>query len=292
MDKNEMKWRLAFMGKKKQLKKLAKANIKILRSGKLKIAKGEKLSLRPFIKDSIDNTIVSRLNGIISKEDVIVDTEDLRCDTTSNLTDELKTIELTAKVNSPKTQTVVVSLSKKNAVNAFDFIESNAIGVLMRTSTLASVYAEVRDEWNDLNKDKNDSFTNVLFIPKVMIFIDLITGKVRKDPIYINFLMVASPSVDKMKEEGIEEVTQRDATMRVIADTLDAAIKCGCKDLILYPYYNKITQADKTESGTLWHSITTSQKVIENIDSIIFTFGDENENDFITFNAAKNTVTV
>lgn len=289
-NKNEMKWRLAFMGKKKQIKRLAEANIRILRSGKLKVSKNKKIPLKPFVKESVENSIVSRLDGIISKEDVIIDTENLRCDITSNLTDEIKTVDLANRAKSVKTQTIVVSTSKKAATNIFDFINTDAIGMLLRTSTLGSIYSEIKDRWVDINKDDSTHFTNVLFIPKILVFLDFNTGKIRKTPLTVNLLIVATPSMSKMNENNIEEISQTDATSRVIADILDSAIKCGCKSLVLYPYGNKITQKDKSESGNLWFTITSTQRVIENIESIIFTFDDDNESDYIVFNASKNRI--
>ena len=67
------------MAKKKKLKKLAESNIKILKSGKIKFSKNQKIDLGLFTTESIEGAVVSRLEGIISQEDVVVETEDLRC---------------------------------------------------------------------------------------------------------------------------------------------------------------------------------------------------------------------
>lgn len=276
--------------KKKLLKQLAKANIKILQSGKIKIAKGQKINLKPFVQDSVENCIVSRLDGIISKEDVVIDTSELRCDVTSNLTDELRTADLASRVQSPKVQTIVISMTKKQVLGAFDFLNVDTIGMLLRTSTLGSIYSEIRSDWVELNKNDNTAFTNVLFIPKIMVFIDFMTGKLRKMPMYINLLLVVTPQQNKMVENGVEELTDDTASARVIADIVEAGIKCGVKDVIVNPFGNSIVEKDLSLSAGLWQRVITGQRFMEQYDSYIFAL--EQEEQYIIFNAAKTPVII
>jgi uncharacterized protein (TIGR02452 family) len=280
-------WRKLLMGKKKQLKKLAEANIKVLKSGKLKIAKGQKISLKPLINESVSNSIVSRLDGIISKEEAVVETEKLVCDVTTNLTDEIHTVDLASKVNSPVTQTIVISLTKKEVGKAFDYLKADALGILLRTSTLGSIYKSIRDKWIDLNRDDETCFTNVLFIPKVLCFIDFNTGELRKFPLYVNVLIVVTPIVKKMEENSIEETTEDDASARVIADITEAAIKCGCKNIVVNPFGNKILTKDLSATATMWNRVTTGERFLEQIDSCIFAM--EDESNYIIFNATRKT---
>ena len=49
---------------RKKEKSYRKKDIEILESGKLKINKNEKLSLKPFIQDSLDQMVCSRVEGI------------------------------------------------------------------------------------------------------------------------------------------------------------------------------------------------------------------------------------
>lgn len=274
------------MSKKKQLKKLAKSNIQILKSGKIKVSKDQKINLKPFVNDSIDNAVVSRFNAIISQERVVIDTTDLRADVTTNMTSDIKTAELASRVNSPKTNTIVVTVNKKNALDVFDFLENGTLGVILRTSTLASIYKDdsIKDRWVDLNKDDKSSFTNVMFVPKIMVFIDPSTGKIRKTPYYINLLLVAVPNQKNMSD-GVEEVSNEDACARVIADICEAAIKCGARDLIFDPYGFKMFKKEPHITAELWYQITTGQRFIEQFDSMIFTI--ENEELFVIFNAVN-----
>ena len=290
------------MKKKKKIKKLAEANIKILKSGKIKFSKDQKIDLSLFANESIEGAVVSRLDGIISKEDVIIDTEDLRCDVLSTMTEDIKIAELSSQVtqtaiseqgikNSIRTvnpPTIVITINKKDAIDVFDFLEGGTLGDILRCSTLASIYSSdtIKPTWVELNKDDASNFTNILFIPKVMIFIDRETREIRKTPYYVNLLIVAVPSVKRMKtddENNVEEVTIPDAIARVIADIAEAAIKCGCKDLIFDPYAYKLFTKDPRETANLWYLMTSSQRFIENIHSINFAL--EREDAFITFNA-------
>lgn len=274
------------MSKKKQLKKLAKSNIQILKSGKIKIAKDQKINLKSFVNNSIDNTVVSRLNAIISQESVVIDTADLRTDITTNMTSDIKTSELAARVNSPKTNTIVITVNKKNALDVFDFLDDGTLGIILRTSTLASIYKDdsIKDKWVELNKNDKSSFTNVLYVPKIMVFIDPSTGKIRKTPYYINLLLLAVPSQKNMTD-GIEEISNEDANARVIADICEAAIKCGAKDLIIDPYAYKMFRKEPHITAELWYQISTSQRFIEQFNSVIFSI--ENEELFVVFNAVN-----
>lgn len=280
-------WRLVEdMGNKKKHKKLAESNIKILKSGKIKIAKGEKINLKPFVNDSIKNTIVSRIDGIISKEEVNIDTENLRVDITTNMTNDIKTSELVSRVSSPKTSTIVLVINKKDATDVFNFLNISSLGIILRTSTLASIYSdtEVKDKWVELNKEDTTSFTNVLFVPKIMMFINPENGKILKTPYYINLLLLAVPTVKNMSD-GVEAVSDFDANARIISDICDSAIKCGAKDLIYNPYGYKLFRNDPHTTAELWNEISTSQRFIEQLSSVIFAI--EEEELFIVFNAKR-----
>ena len=190
-------------------------------------------------------------------------------------------------INTVNTNTIVIAINKKNAIDVFDFLNEGTIGKILRSSTLAAAYTDksIRDPWIELNKDDTSSFTNILYIPKVMIFIDGETNEIRKSPYYINVLVVALPSVKKMSTDGVEEVSDEDACARAIADIAEASIKCGCKDIVFNPYKYKLFTKDPRFTAELWYMMTSSQRFIENIKSINFAL--ESEEEFITFNAAR-----
>ena len=270
---------------KKQRRKMAESNFKILKSGKLKVKKGQKINLRPFITNSVENSVVGRLDGIISKENVVVDTEDLHQNVTSNMLSDIHVASLAAKTEKPGISTLVVTVNKKNALDAFDLMRDDSLGILLRTSTLTSCYMELKQEWKDLNEDDNSNFTNVLYVPEVMVFVDPDTGKLLKKPFKVNIIILAIPTKKNMSEQGVEEFTDEMAASRVIADIMDSAIKLGCKDIIIDPYCHKYLISMPYDAGKLWNNIVSTQRCIEQFKSIIFAIEDEEL--FVSFNAAS-----
>ena len=270
---------------KKQRRKMAESNFKILKSGKLKVKKGQKINLRPFITNSVENSVVGRLDGIISKENVVVDTEDLHQNITSNMLSDIHVASLAAKTEKPGISTLVVTVNKKNALDAFDLMRDDSLGILLRTSTLTSCYMELKQEWKDLNEEDNSNFTNVLYVPEVMVFVDPDTGKLLKKPFKVNIIILAIPTKKNMSEQGVEEFTDEMAASRVIADIMDSAIKLGCKDIIIDPYCHKYLISMPYDAGKLWNNIVSTQRCIEQFKSIIFAIEDEEL--FVSFNAAS-----
>ena len=270
---------------KKQRRKMAESNFKILKSGKLKVKKGQKINLRPFITNSVENSVVGRLDGIISKENVVVDTEDLHQNVTSNMLSDIHVASLAAKTEKPGISTLVVTVNKKNALDAFDLMRDDSLGILLRTSTLTSCYMELKQEWKDLNEEDNSNFTNVLYVPEVMVFVDPDTGKLLKKPFKVNIIILAIPTKKNMSEQGVEEFTDEMAASRVIADIMDSAIKLGCKDIIIDPYCHKYLISMPYDAGKLWNNIVSTKRCIEQFKSIIFAIEDEEL--FVSFNAAS-----
>ena len=270
---------------KKQRRKMAESNFKILKSGKLKVKKGQKINLRPFITNSVENSVVGRLDGIISKENVVVDTEDLHQNVTSNMLSDIHVASLAAKTEKPGISTLVVTVNKKNALDAFDLMRDDSLGILLRTSTLTSCYMELKQEWKDLNEEDNSNFTNVLYVPEVMVFVDPDTGKLLKKPFKVNIIILAIPTKKNMSEQGVEEFTDEMAASRVIADIMDSAIKLGCKDIIIDPYCHKYLISMPYDAGKLWNNIVSTQRCIEQFKSIIFAIEDEEL--FVSFNASS-----
>ena len=270
---------------KKQRRKMAESNFKILKSGKLKVKKGQKINLRPFITNSVENSVVGRLDGIISKENVVVDTEDLHQNVTSNMLSDIHVASLAAKTEKPGISTLVVTINKKNALDAFDLMRDDSLGILLRTSTLTSCYMELKQEWKNLNEDDNSNFTNVLYVPEIMVFVDPDTGKLLKKPFKVNIIILAIPTKKNMSEQGVEEFTDEMAASRVIADIMDSAIKLGCKDIIIDPYCHKYLISMPYDAGKLWNNIVSTQRCIEQFKSIIFAIEDEEL--FVSFNAAS-----
>lgn len=277
------------MGKKKKSKKsVALTNIKILKSGKIKFSKDQKLDLGGFVKDSVTDSIVSRLQSIISKEDVVIEPDELKRELSTYLLSELGIAEMFSLTSNAVPRTIVIPVDKSEALDVFDFLDCGVIGSILRTSTFASVYKKIKKEWKDLCKKDNSHLTNVLYVPKVMVFLDDRTGKIRNLPFYINVLIVATPPTKYMNEDLINEVEDEDAVKRYVSDIIDTSIKCGCKDIIINPYYSKVLRDDIGLTTDIWMRNLSNQKCKENFNSLAFSLEDQNL--FISFEAQLNNI--
>jgi hypothetical protein len=266
-----------FMSKKKKKKdeySVAQQNIKILQSGKVKFVKGEKVSLEPFISESLNNAVCSRIEGILSNEKIALSSSSFMVDVTSNLTTMWKMGEMLSKLSDADTQTVVHIVNKKSATEIFNMLDDSIVGTLMRTSTLAAVYDKIENDWKSINEDDKTSFTNVLMIPQLFVFLDDNTGKIRKNPFKINLLLISEPSVKYMKD-GIERPTGLEVINRLISDTFEAATKIGNKHLIIAPFCHKAFVDDPYETAKIWGEYSTIDSTLKNIESISYAVNNE-----------------
>ena len=252
-------------------------SIKILESGKIVFKKDEKVDITPYIENSINNTRISRLEGIPTKEEIIIDsTENYRVNVSSNCSSVSRIVDLFGSIETNEVQTIVVPTTKKKAVNAEDI---DIIRWLGCSSTFAATYSKIKKNWVDLNDEDNSAFTNVMYIPNLYIFLEK-RGKLRKKPVMVNLLVVAFPSINKAKS-GIEATDEYEYTNRVITDTIDACIKCGCKSIVLEPYGMNALQNDVHYTARYWYGKTETQRVIENIKNI--TFSIDNDDLYVIF---------
>ena len=285
------------MGKKKKKKlklqelakvSVAKSNITVLESGELKINKNTKIDLTGYVKKSIDTAMISRLDGIISKEDVVVDEEHANADVLVNMTNDTKCIEMAAKT-SDFPQTLVIPVVKKEDLDVFDLLKVTTIGRLLRSSTFASIYVKIKEQWEALNKGDDSNYTNVMYVPNVMVFMNPESGKLMKTPFYTNVLIVAIPSL-KYMGDGIQEISQEAAIARVVSDLCDAAIKCRAKRIVTDPFSTLYPMLLKPELvtviGMTWNDISNTQRFLEQFELV--TFAVEDEGRFISFAAARN----
>lgn len=275
------------MGKKKKNKKQEKKllklwnvdskSIQILESGKIKFKKDEKIDISAYVDDSVNNAKISRLEGIPSKEEIIIDgSSNYRIEASANCSSIARIIDLVSSINTTEVQTIVLPMSKKKATK---FEDNEIIEWLGKSSTFVSTYAKLKKAWDELNEDDSTCFTNVLFIPKIYIFLEK-KGKLRKKPIMVNLMIVALPSINKAKG-GIEATDHIEYTNRIINDSIDACIRCGCKSVVIDPYYMGALQKDVHYTAKYWYGKTETQRVIENIRNI--TFSIDNDDLYVIF---------
>ena len=247
--------------------------LKTLKKGRVKYSDDKKVDLTPFINESINNTLISELNAVISKEDVKVDDNDSKCHIVSMLK---------VKEDTFANRTFVVSVNRKQLVNSFDFLKDTRIGALLRSSTLSSIYYPIKDLWKKLI-DSDKSKTYVMYVPKIFVFANLSEMDLYEDSVFTNLLLVVTPTSDDIREANDKEMTKTDIKTHIITDILEAVIKTGNHNVIIDPYSHKVLADDKYESGSLWNDISTSVRVDENIHSIIFDFTFWDEEDFKLF---------
>ena len=261
--------------KGKKIIKTAKKSMKILKSGKIQIG-DSKIDLRPIISESSESAVISRLDGIISKEEAAV--EDSKCNIEYMLQPQLKSAELSSIADKkPYYDTVVIILPKKASISVFDFLNTGTIGDLLRSSTLSISYTKVKKEWVNLNKDDETEFTNILYIPDVFVFLDPESGKFKAKPYRVNVLICAVPSYKKIAAASETEIERSTALMRMIGDTLEAGIRLGCKELVIDPFQIKALRKDVSETSKLWNTAVSSQRIQNNFDEITFSFISDGE---------------
>lgn len=275
------------MGKKNKLGKKAKKlfklwdidskSIQILESGKIKFKKDEKIDISSFVEDSVCDARISRLEGIPSKEEIVIDgSANYRIEASANCSSISRILDLVSSINSTDVQTIVLPMTKKKAMNLED---NPIISWLGKSSTFLATYAKLKKAWDELNDDDVACFTNVMFIPKLYLFLEK-KGKLRKKPVIVNLMIVALPSINKATN-GIEAIDDIEYTNRIINDTIDACIRCGCKSIIVDPYDMKALQNDVHYTAKYWHGKTETQRVIENIRNI--TFSIDNDDLYVIF---------
>lgn len=275
------------MGKKKKSKKsVALSNIKILKSGKIKFSKDNKIDVSTFVQESINDVVISRLDSIISKEDVIIEPDEVKRELKSYLVSPMDIAEISSLVSSSVQKTIVIPVDKRDALDIFDFLDGGVMGEILRTSTFASIYKKVKKQWKDLCKKDNSHFTNVLYVPKVMVFLDERTGKIKNQPFYINVLIVATPPAKYMVENCMEEIDDEDIIKRYVSDLISSSVKCGCKDIILDPYSTDVLLDNISLSTEIWMRHLSDKVSKENFNSMSFSLPDQNL--FISFEAQLN----
>lgn len=275
------------MSKESKLIKRAKQSMKILKSGKIMVKGDQEIDLSPFIKQSTEEAVVSRLNGIISKEDVVIDEAGKELDVKYTLQPLMKTVELDAQIPSDgELSTMIIPIKKKSAITAFDFLADGPLGELLRSSSFASSYKKIKKQWVELNKNDSSEFTNVLYIPNIMIFMDPKTGKFRKEPYKINVLILALPTKSQFINEERPTVTTEDAVFWIIADILESAIRLGTKKIILDPFEPKLLKKERACTADAWARALSGDKIRSQFKSINFAF--ENDANFVVLNAKMN----
>lgn len=244
----------------------------------------------PFASETISNAVISRIEGIPTKEKIVIDTETITPTLTSVNLMKGNVVQILSYFGELKNNvdnfTFVIVDTKKRIMKLFDETKlklRNDIEALKIRTTLSAVYKNIGSRWEELNRNDITNFTNVMYLPKLSLYMTE-KGKMRESAVIFNLLVIAVPDQDDMGE-GIAAVEDRQAVQRIVHDILTSAIKCGASKLIINPYSNKILRKDLCTTADIWFNETGVQEVLENIDSIDFTI--PSREDFILFYNSK-----
>ena len=272
----------------KKIKKNAEKNLSILGKCKFRLFDGAKIKFKHDVNASVEKTKMGKLENLLFKENVVVDKVELKSSiTTTTLATAMETVTALETLNgyTAKRQTVVITMNKSDITESFDMLKDTTLGEILRTTFFPLVYKKVADQWKELNNgDKSDS-TNVLYVPDVLYYLNDATGKIKHTLTFINVLILAIPDKKYIKNGEVENRTDDEMYIgRIIGDILDASIRVEAKDVIFNPFEPKALKKDTSITANCWKVITSSKRVLENMNSIILTT-DNVDADFITLNA-------
>ena len=260
---------------KRDLKAMAKNSIKIISNNKIKLRRGQKISIKPIVEESIKGATISRLEGIIPDNTDKYDASHI-IKSEATLLSQIKISDIvTHTANDNMVPTIVHVCTKKNSLD-FDFAGEGIIGDLLRTSTLGPTYNKIKNGWKNLNTDDKTTFTNVMFIPNILVFSNGI--ETLFSPFKVNLLLVSVPSFKLFKENAPEDSknVEVDYIGRIYGDIMDSAIKIsGCSDLIINPFDIKISKEYPHDVVDMWNYLIDSSMCRKSISSIWFSITDD-----------------
>ena len=264
--------------KSKKVKSTAFKSLSVLESGKLKVTEDQKISLDPFVRKNLDKVVVSRLSGIIPRNEADDGSKKKKCSCVCQLIPEMQYVKLCTmgNENSTRNKTICVSIDQKKAKD-FYMLDDGILGKILRTSIFPATYKKVKKQWLELVSKPVKGDESVLYIPNVLVFLDYKTGKLLKRPFSINVLIVTRSK----KKNGSDEDKKKDLESS-ISNILKSAAYVGAEELVINPFYSKAIKKNPYYALEYWNKAITSKDVNDNIKNIAFTI--ENENRYILFN--------
>ena len=186
--------------------------------------------------DSFSNAKVARLSNVISVEDVSIDSQikdagtEYNFDLSVGYSDPITMSYLFSKSNSANPATLVITIKKSDAIDVFDFGDDTQIGELLRISTFGTVYKNLKHEWEKVNSNKNENSTTIMYVPKVLVFMDPSSGALMESMTYINVLIVALPKADKMRVYNLDGNKAKEITVDELKKVSEKKAKKKGKD--------------------------------------------------------------
>ena len=268
---------MEIMGRRAEIWRSMKLINKATSKGKIKLSKKVTVNLTKSIENTISNSVVGLLDGVISKEEVVIDSKKEAVDIKIASVNQIG-------VKIGEVPTIIIPIPKKKAEEAFNCLDDGIVGTLLTTSTLLPIYKKMKKAWLDSN-DETSPLTSIMYLPNICVFIDSVRNDYAKYYQMINVLFVGIPSKSVLEKNNDDEILNpEDYYARMIADIMDSAIKCGCDNLIFDPYAGKLAN-DLTGVSAIWKQILTSQRVIDHVNTVTLTLKSDSE-----FIIAKNNI--
>lgn len=256
----------------KNKKNIAKNTIKVLSDGKVKIKKGKKMDLTPFISFSVNNCRMGTIDGTgragRPPKDLEIGINNLMLSTAESL--RIMSVGLS------EADFTVVDIVRLKDSNTFDMTSPDTKGEMLRSSTLGGCYKEVKMKWKELNSTEYSKNTNYLYFPELISFMNSDTGDVLRMPFKFNYLMISIPSISRTGYDDTEVYINN-----MVADIMDCIIDVRAKNIILDPFSIKVFRENPEVTSRLFNTIISTDKVKNYLDSV--TFAIPNSDNFVTF---------
>lgn len=265
----------------KNKKHVAKNTIKVLSDGKVKIKKGKKVDLTPYIQNSVANCVMGTIDGVGRPGRRPKDLEL----TVSNLMLTAPEALRIISTGTTDTEFTVVDIVRLKDANTFDLTEDSIKGEILRASTLGGCYKEVKMKWKEFNSAEYSKTTNYLFFPELVSFMNSETGDVLHMPFKFNYLMISVPSINRFGYDDIDVYLNN-----VIADIMDAIIDTKVKNIIIDPFTIKAFRENVDVVSNLFNTIMLTDKVKNYLDSVIFAIPESDK--FVPFFATQKMLSV
>ena len=241
---------------------------------------------------TIENSIIGRLDKIISEEEVSGTTSDQIKIVPFKVTlNDIPTIlnihNISSKTETNKRHlTKVVPVLMKDAKRIFEDYMPEELISSIDESTFGMVYSKAfKGKWEAINTPFEDddvlTIPNVLFAPNVVF---------RRDPKYsFDILVVSLPSPKIILEKKTGEDTMSDKDFianKIVEYILTAIIKCGVKNPIVDTFSFKWARKNSQEMASAWKNGISLSKPISSIERIIFSTKYEFE--YVQMNGSLN----
>ncbi len=265
-----MKGRRNKMSKNK--KNIAKNTIKVLSDSKVKIKKGKKMDLTPFISFSVNNCRMGTIDG---SGKAGRPPKDLEIGINNLMLSSAESLRIMS-VGLSEAEFTIVDIVRLKDSNTFDMTSPDTKGEMLRSSTLGGCYKEVKMKWKELNSTEYSKNTNYLYFPELISFMNSDTGDVLRMPFKFNYLMISVPSISRAGYDDVNVYINN-----VVADVMDAIIDVRAKNVIVDPFSIKVFRENPDITSSLFNTIVSTDKVKNYLDSV--TFAIPNSDNFVTF---------